>query len=51
MPIHSKGERRYNPQCTSRAASGCVAARCNSTTIPPRCALPATTRNAPWGPF
>jgi hypothetical protein len=44
------GEGRYDPQSTPRAAPGCVTTRWNRATIPPRCALPDTTRDALWGP-
>ncbi len=41
---------RPHPKCAPRAAFGDVGACWNQSTIPPRCALPATARNAPWGP-
>jgi hypothetical protein len=47
---HLLGEHRYNLRCTFRAAPACVTTRWNRRTIPPRCALPDTARNAPRRP-
>jgi hypothetical protein len=44
-PEHRRDHRR-----TPRTAPACGTTRRNSSTIAPHCALPGTTRDAPWRP-
>ncbi len=45
--LHPLAERRYGRHGTPRAAPSFVTTRWNRTTIPPRCALLDTARDAP----